>query len=217
MPSIHRPEALERFVKRSVPILVGLTLVVIPLAPAVADAPMPPRSAAADDMRGTAAPVPVADGTPVHVALTDQLASNTAHSGDRFQFRSLDDVEVDGWVVIPRGSLGEGEVTQAEPAGSNGHPGKIKLQFDWIYGADNFKIRLSEVPDANRGDGQKGTATTATVASTVLLGPIGLFAHNFVRGKDAIVTPDQEIKVYVAQTVHVTPDHRLDPNDDFAH
>jgi hypothetical protein len=39
-------------------------------------------------------------------------------------------------VVIPRGSLGEGEVTQAEPAGSNGHPDKLKLQFDWIYPAE---------------------------------------------------------------------------------
>jgi hypothetical protein len=200
-------------------VLVGLTLVVIPLTPAVADAPMPPPppNAAGDDMRGNSAPVPVADGTPVHVALTDEVTSNTAHRGDRFQFRSLDDVAVDGWVVIPSGSLGEGEVTEAEPAGSNGHPGKIKLQFDWIYGADNLKIRLSDVPDANRGDGQKGTATAATIASSVLLGPIGLFAHNFVRGNDAIVTPDQEIKVYVAQTVHVSPDHRLNPNDGFAH
>jgi hypothetical protein len=136
---------------------------------------------------------------------------------ERFQFRSLDDVAVDGWVVIPTGSLGEGEVMKAEPAGSNGHPAKIKLQFDWIYGADNLKIRLSDVPEANRGDGQKGTAATATIASSVLLGPIGLFAHNFVRGKDAIVTPDQEIKVYVAQTVHVISDHRLNPNDGFAH
>ncbi|HYZ16502.1 MAG TPA: hypothetical protein VE591_08880 [Candidatus Acidoferrum sp.] len=159
--------------------------------------------------------MPVPDGTPVRVALTDEVASNTAHVGDRFQFRALDDVAVDGWVVIPRGSLGEGEVTQAEPAGSNGHPGKLKLQFDWIYGADNLKIRLSDVPNANHGDGQKGAASAATIASTVLLGPIGLFAHNFVHGENATVTPDRAIPVYVAQTVHVRPNYRL--SDGFAH
>jgi hypothetical protein len=219
MSSIHRPDVLEKVVKRSVLILAGLTLVVTTLGPAVADAPMPPPPPAAgrDDMRATVDPVTVADGTPVKIALTDQLASNTAHAGDRFQFRSLDDVAVDSWVVIPRGSLGEGEVTQAEPAGSNGHPGKIKLQFDWIYGADNLKIRLSDVPDANHGDGEKGAASTATIASYVLLGPIGLFAHNFVHGKDAIVTADQEIKVYVAQTVHVRPNYKLSSTDGFAH
>lgn len=217
MSPIHRPNVLEKIAKRSVLILAGLTLVVTTLSPAVADAPMgpPPPGASGDDQRGSADPVPVPDGTPVRIALTDQVASNTAHVGDRFQFRSLDAVTVDGWVVIPRGSLGEGEVTQAEPAGSNGHPGKLKLQFDWIYGADNLKIRLSDVPDANRGDGQKGAASAATIASTVLLGPIGLFAHNFVHGENAIVTPDRAISVYVAQTVHVRPSYRL--SDGFAH
>jgi hypothetical protein len=216
MSPIHRANVLEKIVKRSVLILAGLTFVVTALRPAVADAPMgpPPPAASGDDRRG-ADPVPVPDGTPVRIALTDQVASNTAHAGDRFQFRSLDDVVVDGWVVIPRGSLGEGEVTQAEPAGSNGHPGKLKLQFDWIYGADNLKIRLSDVPDANRGDGAKGAASAATIASTVLLGPIGLFAHNFVHGENAIVTPDRAIPVYVAQTVHVRPNYRL--SDGYAH
>jgi hypothetical protein len=216
MSPIHRANVLEKIVKRSVLILAGLTFVVTALRPAVADAPMgpPPPAARGDDQRG-ADPVPVPDGTPVRIALTDQVASNTAHAGDRFQFRSLDDVVVDGWVVIPRGSLGEGEVTQAEPAGSNGHPGKLKLQFDWIYGADNLKIRLSDVPDANRGDGEKSAASAATIASTVLLGPIGLFAHNFVHGENAIVTPDRAIPVYVAQTVHVRPNYRL--SDGYAH
>lgn len=219
MSSIHRPDVLDKLVKRSVASLAGLMLIVSTLGTALADDPVPPPPPAGsgDEMRGNVDPVAVADGTPVRIALTDELASNTAHLGDRFQFRALDDVAVDGWVVIPRGSLGEGEVTQAEPAGSNGHPGKIKLQFDWIYGADNLKIRLSDVPEANRGDGQKGAASTATIASYVLLGPIGLFAHNFVHGKDAIVTPDRAIPVYVAQTVHVRPNYRLSSGDGFAH
>ena len=217
MSPIHRPNVLEKIVKRSALILVGLTLVATTLSPAVADAPAgpPPPGDSSDDQRGTVDAVPVPDGTPIRIALTDEIASNTAHVGDRFQFRSLDDVAVDGWVVIPRGSLGQGEVMQAEPAGSNGHPGKIKLQFDWIYGADNLRIRLSDVPDANRGDGQKGAASAATIASTVLLGPVGLFAHNFVHGENAVVTTDRAISVYVAQTVHVRPNHRL--SDGFAH
>jgi hypothetical protein len=138
----------------------------------------------------------------------DQLASNDAHAGDRFQFRSVQDVTIDDAIVIPKGALGEGEILQAEAAGSNGHPGSLNLQFDWIYSADNLKVKLSDVPSRSNGDAAKGAASTATIASYLVLGPLGLFAHNFVHGKDVIVTPDQKIQVYVAQSVPVTPASR---------
>jgi hypothetical protein len=159
----------------------------------------------------------VPGGTPLKVSLVEQLASNTAHSGDRFRFRCLDDVIIDGWVIVPKGSFGEGEVVTAESAGGNGHPGKIQLQFDWIYAADNLKVRLSDVPSDNTGDAAKGAASTAAIASYVLLGPLGLFAHNFVHGKDVIVKTDAKIPVYVAQAVHVTPTTRVTSADGFAH
>lgn len=176
----------------------------------------------------TAAPVPVAtaaavaamvvpSGTALKISLADQLASNAAHSGDRFQFHSLEDVTIDGWVVIAKGALGEGEVVHAESAGGNGHPGKLQLQFDWIYGADNLKVKLSDVPTTSNGDAAKGGASTATIASYLVLGPLGLFAHNFVHGKDVLVKPDQKIQVYVAQSVHVTPSARVSSADGFAH
>lgn len=163
------------------------------------------------------APVLVPSGTPLKVELTAQLASNTAHAGDHFQFRSLEDVTVDGWIIVPKGSLGEGEVTHAEPAGGNGHPGSLALQFDWIYSADNLKVKLSDVASNNTGDAAKGAASTAAIASYVLLGPLGLFAHNFVHGKDIIVKTDTKIPVYIAQAVHVTPSARVSSTDGFAH
>ncbi|HTJ26462.1 MAG TPA: hypothetical protein VMA36_09865 [Candidatus Limnocylindria bacterium] len=164
-----------------------------------------------------AASVLVPAGTPLKIALTDQLASNSAHSGDKFGFHALDDITVDGWIVIPKGALGEGEVVHAESAGGNGHPGKLQLQFDWIYDANDLKVRLSDVPATNDGAGAKGAASTATIASYVLLGPLGLFAHNFVHGKDVIVKRDQKIEVYVAQAVHVTPKDKVSATDGFAH
>lgn len=36
-----------------------------------------------------------------------------------------------------------------------------------------------------------------------MLGPLGLFAHNWVHGKDVVVRTDQVIPIQVAQTVHV--------------
>ena len=187
--------------------------------PAAAATPLPDaaRYPAATSAPVGNAPVLVPSGTPLKVELTAELASNSAHTGDRFQFHSLEDVTVDGWVIVPKGALGEGEITHAESAGGNGHPGKLALQFDWIYAADNLKVKLSDVPSSNSGDAAKGAASTAAIASYVLLGPLGLFAHNFVHGKDVIVKTDTKIPVYVAQAVHVTPSVRVTTADGFAH
>jgi hypothetical protein len=165
----------------------------------------------------TPAGIAVIGGTPVKIALVEQIASNTAHAGDRLRFRTLDVVTSDGWIVIDKGALGEAEVLSAESAGGNGHPGKMQIQFDWVYGTDGLKIALSDVPETQNGEGQKGGASTATIASYLVLGPLGLFAHNFVHGKDIIIKPDQKLQVYVASTVHIVPTTHVTSADGFAH
>jgi hypothetical protein len=201
-------------------IAVAVTLAVAVPCVASAQTVMQPSPIAAPIPAATAAavaPVVVPGGTPLEIGLTEQIASNTAHTGDHFQFHALEDVTIDGWVAIPEGALGEGVIVHAESAGGNGSPGKLQLQFDWIYGADHLKVKLSDVPSTSDGNASKGAASTATIASYLVLGPLGLFAHNFVRGKDVIVNPEQKIQVYVAQSVHVTPTARVSSSDGFAH
>ena len=164
-----------------------------------------------------AATITVPGGTPMKVSLIEPISSNTAHAGDKIHFKAIDDVTVDSWVVIARDAIGEGSVISAEGAGGNGHPGKIALQFDWIYGADGLKIKLSDVASNANGDAAKGAASTAAIASYLVLGPLGLFAHNWVHGKDVTVKTDQKIAIYVAQTVHVTPKTKVSSTDGFAH
>ena len=184
-----------------------------PTAPVQTPANLPVDSAAP----APAATITVLGGTPLKVTLVEPVSSNTAHAGDKIHFKAIDDVTVDSWVVIPRDAVGEGSVVSAEGAGGNGHPGKIQLQFDWIYGADALKIKLSDVAANANGDAAKGAASTAAIASYLVLGPLGLFAHNWVHGKDVTVKPDQKIAIYVAQTGHVTPKTKVSSTDGFAH
>lgn len=214
------------------PLVVSIALVASALLPAsafaqsgapAAPAPAPVTPAAAtpaapaDASAPAAAAVTVPGGTPVKVMLIEQVASNSAHAGDKIHFKAVEDVTVDGWVVVAHDAVGEGSVVSAESAGGNGHPGKIQLQFDWIYGSDGLKIKLSDVATNANGDAAKGAASTAAIASYVLLGPLGLFAHNWVHGKDVVVKTDQKIPIYVAQTVHVTPKVKVSSTDGFAH
>jgi hypothetical protein len=186
------------------------------LAPAwAAPSPAPTATATSGGFDAAATPAPtasqvpatsivVAGGTTVVVSLQEPVSSNSANEGDTVPIVVDDEVDSSGWVVIPKGSNGQATVSLVDHAGGNGHGGKLGLTIDWVYSADHGKILLSNV---NHGAGddtdKKGAASTATILSYVLLGPLGLFAHNFVRGKDVTIPTKQTFHVFVDHDVHV--------------
>jgi hypothetical protein len=160
--------------------------------------------------------VEVSAGVPIVIELDAPLSSGSAKVGDTFSFHAVDDVVSDGWIVVPKGSGGQGEIVSAEGAGSNGHAGKMALQYDWIVSADGSKIKMSVSPQSSEGEGKGGAASTATIASYLLLGPLGLFAHNFVKGKDATIETTTKLKAYVEHTVHVKATQKAEQTSEFS-
>jgi len=148
--------------------------------------------------------ITVPTGLPIGITLDSAISSSSAQVGDKFAFTALKDVSANGYVIIQRGAQGEGQVALAERAGGNGHPGKIGLQFNWIAGVDGSKIQLTDTQRTDEGEAKKGASSTATIATYILLGPVGLFAHNFVRGRDITLDERSKITAYVDHTVHVS-------------
>lgn len=160
----------------------------------------------------------VTGGTPVPIRMVDTISSGTANAGDTFEFKADNNVVVNGYVVVARGAEGRGEVVSAERAAGNGHAGKLQLKFDYIYAVDGEKIRLSDVDNTNAGQKTKGASSTATIAGYVLLGPLGLFAHNWVKGKNITLDPSKTFSTFVLDTVHVNSNQRAIQSDNgFAH
>lgn len=159
----------------------------------------PAQIAAAERTQSVAVP----GGLPVSVHFTDELSSEHVKPGDKFSFQVVSDVRVNGWLVFAAGSQGIGEVADAEQAGGNGHAGRIKLQFDYLYAADGEKVHVTQVAVDQQGAQDKGKASTATIGSYLVFGPLGLFAHNFVRGREVVVPPSKQFTIYVQDTVHV--------------
>ncbi len=62
-----------------------------------------------------ARPCTLQDGTPVKLKLAQTISSADAHVGDEINFEVLEDITVDGVVVISKGALAIGSVTTAEP------------------------------------------------------------------------------------------------------
>lgn len=153
---------------------------------------------------GPSSMVLLSAGTNVSVSLTEPISSHSANVGDIVSIAVDQEVDAIGFIVIPKASNGEATVTVADRSGGNGHGGKLGLEMNWVYSADHGKVLLSNVSHASGDDtDQKGAASTATILSYVLLGPLGLFAHNFVHGKDVTIQTTQVFKVFVDHDVQI--------------
>lgn len=159
----------------------------------------------------------VPGGTTVVVSLTEPISSATANVNDQVAIVVKKEVDVNGWLVIPTGSNGHATVTSVEHASGNGSGGKIAMSIDWVYDAAGTKILLSETNHAAETGDKKGAASTATLLSWVFLGPLGFFAHNFVRGRDVTIGTDKTFTVFVDHDVHVQVSQRAGQEADFAH
>jgi hypothetical protein len=155
----------------------------------------------------------LAIGTPISILLDNPLSSRGAASGQTFSFHSAHDIyAVDGaHVAILKGAPGAGEIGTTTSASGNGSGGKITLQFDWIIATDGTKIPLTSAESATEGGDTKGASSTATIATYLLLGPLGFFAHNFVRGKDAEISTKTPLTAYVDRALRPGPISTLPP------
>lgn len=188
---------------------------VAPAASAFAQGAHPSASASPSAVTGTTVTVP--GGTDIKVALTDKISSATANVGDTFAVTAIDDVSVNGWVVIPKGAAGQGEVMSVERAGSHGHAGNLGIKMDWIFAADGEKIHLTDQRKTEEGEGKEGHSSTMTIVSWAFLGLPGLFAHNWIHGRDVELDHTHPLEAFTADTVHVVATVKSGVNDGFAH
>lgn len=151
------------------------------------------------------------------VALTDKISSGTAKVGDTFGLHVLSDVIVDGYIVIAKDAGGQGEVLAVTPASSHGHAGSLGLQINWAYSVSGDKVRLSSQRKTDEGENKAGVSSTMTILSWALLGPVGLFAHNWVKGHEMELDGSHPLQAYVDNTVHVASSKLAGVETGFAH
>jgi hypothetical protein len=129
----------------------------------------------------------IPDGSEFTVVTVDEISSKTATEGDPLTFKVAEDVKIDGLTVIAKGSLVKGIVAQAKKAGMMGRGGSLGIRVESTTTVDNQKLKLRSTK-GKEGDDKTG----ATVALVVLFGPLGFLK----KGKNAVIKPGTEIKVY---------------------
>jgi hypothetical protein len=150
-----------------------------------------------------AGPFTLQDGTPVKLKLAQTISSADAHVGDEINFEVLEDITVDGVVVISKGALAIGSVTTAEPKKRMGRGGKLDINIDYARMADTNKAALRAVKEAKGGSHTAGM-TVGIVATSLVVWPAAPF-FLFMHGKDITIPEGTEI------TAFTNGDTRLEP------
>jgi glucose/arabinose dehydrogenase len=111
------------------------------------------------------------DGTDVQLKFAQDLTSKTAAEGDPVSLVLDQDLKVGDVVVVKAGAKAVGTITHSKKAGMMGKAGELNMRLEYLIAGDNrVKLRGSK---GKEGEGKEG----ATVALTVLFGPIGLIKH----------------------------------------
>ena len=124
----------------------------------------------------TAGGVEVPSGTEMDVRLTNALNSGTVQVEDRFEGTTLVDVNINGRIVIPAGSVMRGVVSSVEPATRTNRTAKMTVSFDQVTVNGRMYPIRGTVTQAIQGEGIKGETgriATGAGAGAILGGILG--------------------------------------------
>src|SRR6266436_1067759 len=143
------------------------------------------------------------DATPVKLRINRNISSADAQVNETVDFEVLEEVKVHDVVVIPRGGMAWGTVTEAQPKRRMGRAGKLNINIDNVRLTSGEKVALRAIKDV-KGGGHQGAITGAIVATSIVFFPAApLFL--LVHGKDITIPKGTEITAYINGDIPLDP------------
>jgi hypothetical protein len=146
---------------------------------------MVPAVAAAADRQVT-----IAAGTPISLETAVELTSNNVVMGSLVRFRVASDVQIDGVVVIAKGTEATGQVTDARERGAMGMSGKLSIRPLYLR-AGRAIVRLKGSVNRNMG-------VSAGGAASMVFNPL------FFTGRNAVIPAGTAVPAEVEKAVMVS-------------
>jgi hypothetical protein len=140
--------------------------------------PVPPQAAAV--------PFTLVRDTPVRVKLSKALSSATAHAGDAVEFEILDNIFVEGVLVLHKGAKASGVVAEAEVKKRFGHGGKLAVSLTALKLIDGEVVPVRCYQEVS-GDSNNSADAVVPLAS----------------GKDVVLLQGSEYTALVDGDVHL--------------
>jgi hypothetical protein len=157
----------------------------------------------AQGVAGAPSQLVLEDGTPVKLRISQTVSSADAHVNDRVEFEVLEDVRVSDVLIVPKGGIAWGTVTEAVPKRRMARGGKLEIVMDSVRLVDGRKAALRAVKDA-KGGGHTGAMTAGIVATGLLFWPAAPF-FLFMHGKDITIPKGTEVPTFVNGNFNLEP------------
>lgn len=135
------------------------------------------------------------DGTPVRMRINRTVSSGDAHVGDTIDFEILQDISVNGTLVIQKGGLAFATVTEAQAKRRMARGGKLDINIDYAKLIDSEHAALRAVKDM-KGGGHTGAMVGGMVATSLVFFPAAPF-FLFMHGKDISIPKGTEVTAYI--------------------
>lgn len=137
----------------------------------------------------------VPDGTEIEIELQNTLSGQEAKIGDTVDFTVVRAVQVNGVTIFERDAPARAKITTSKKAGRWGKAGKLEWAMQDVQAVDGNRVP-ARFTKRELGDSKGGTVAVAAVATTVLLGPVGLL-WGLKKGKPAIIPAGNRYSVFV--------------------
>ncbi len=135
--------------------------------------------------------VSVPDGTPIRLRFRRHVFSETAKEGDAVEFQVADDVYVENVIVISKGTLATGRITEAQRG--RGYNRRAALNFDVssVKSVGGAGIALRSIRHAYRG----GRATDGEMAANMIWS--GVLGASMMKGEEFLLRSGTECSAFV--------------------
>ncbi len=178
--------------KKLVSIILMLTISMVVVALPTSQDPKPETVSAPAPVEGM---ITVPDGTEIEIQLKTQASGEELKVGDIVDFVVVKPVQVNGVTIFEKDATARAKITTAKRAGHWGKAGKLEWAMQDVLAADGNRVP-ARFTKRQVGDSKGGTVAVAAVATTVLLGPVGLL-WGLKKGKPAIIPAGNRYSVFV--------------------
>lgn len=133
--------------------------------------------------------------TLIKIKLLTPLDSEKAGVGNEVRYQVAEDVVLDGSLVFAAGAEGGGVVAKVSEAQNFGRNAKLEIDFKTITAIDGRTVDTTLGEKAKEETERLAVAAGATVAGLAILGPVGIVAGAFVKGKNIKIPAGAEMYI----------------------
>jgi hypothetical protein len=138
---------------------------------------------------GKADTVRLADGTPIHLVLMDDLQGKKIQARQMVHFKVREDLVVDSKLIVKTGTEAIGHIDSISKSGLLGKSGRLVLQLDYVETVSGTKIPLRGETGVSGGKGGALTWVSALWYGPDASMPVGTMMNAYVNQDQKIPIP----------------------------